>query len=373
MTSRDAYTVVVLGAYGLAGREIVRGLLEKTSVRVVACGRDATRLAVLGAAGDPRRMQTRSLDVSDAVGLAQAVAGAQLVINCVGPYARHGADVARVLVDCGVSLMDLATEQVHYRRLQRLDAVARARGVAVLTGIGAIPGVSTVLMLLAAERLPDIEAIDAFLAHRRMPDGEGGLGSLLTAVLEAGCAPAMLRDGVYVPVRLGEDRRTEDMPVPVGPTQMIGLPTIDALVVPPRVGVRSLRTYFGIGNVFPGLFVLLRMLAPHRREWAYRLVRRLLATTMERERRQALAAEVSPECVVKVAARTRSGCWEGAAHFPDGAAATARLPVLAAKRCAEGTLAVAGLHTAADIFEPASVLEELAQMGWSVPLTERRA
>ena len=48
-------TILVTGAYGLVGRELVRLLVEKTDASVIATGRKIERLASLAADLDPGR------------------------------------------------------------------------------------------------------------------------------------------------------------------------------------------------------------------------------------------------------------------------------------------------------------------------------
>lgn len=50
-------TVLVLGAYGLIGREVVRFLVEKTEAEVIAGGRKRERLEGLAAELNPDRVR----------------------------------------------------------------------------------------------------------------------------------------------------------------------------------------------------------------------------------------------------------------------------------------------------------------------------
>ena len=61
------------------------------------------------------------LDVTDSQALQTVCNEAQLIINCVGPYLKHGADIATATLAANASYIDFANEQSHYNRLQRLD------------------------------------------------------------------------------------------------------------------------------------------------------------------------------------------------------------------------------------------------------------
>ncbi|MDQ1255987.1 MAG: hypothetical protein QG656_582, partial [Candidatus Hydrogenedentes bacterium] len=152
-------TVLLLGAYGLAGSAIAHGLLAETDARLLLTGRDAAKLSALANQLGSSRVETRILDAFDAPALRGVCDHADLAINAVGPYAAGGADIARTVVESGTSYIDFANEQVHYRRLESLDARARERGVMLLTAAGAVPGVSTLVALHAARQLPETDEL----------------------------------------------------------------------------------------------------------------------------------------------------------------------------------------------------------------------
>ena len=51
--------------------------------------------------------------------LREACGRASFVINAVGPFARSGAAIARVAVECGLPYLDCANEQVHYGHAEK--------------------------------------------------------------------------------------------------------------------------------------------------------------------------------------------------------------------------------------------------------------
>jgi hypothetical protein len=362
--------VLVLGAYGLAGREIVRGLIEKTELAVVASGRNEAKLAALASRLDASRLQTRVLDAYDPKALTQAVEEADLVINAVGPYAERGPQIAMRVMQAGRPYVDFANEQSHYRQIQALDATAREKGVPLVTGAGAIPGVSTLLAGLAAQRIPDLHSVEMFYAQGRMPEAEGGLASMLSAVLESGLGSVTLRDGKHVRLRLGDEQRKEALPDPFGSTPMVRFPTLDALVVPQKVPLRSLATYWAMGEVPPGFFALLRLLKPHERTWAYKLVRRITEWSMKQDYERAVKKGLGPEGILKIVGRGTTQRWESLLSFPDGGIATAFLPVLTARRFFEAGLGKTGLLTVLDLFDPEDALRAMQNGGWATGFEE---
>ena len=354
-------TVLILGAYGLAGREVVAGLLATTDLAVIATGRNPAKLGALASRLADPRLATRRLDAYDAGALAQACTDADLVINAVGPYAVGGAGIARTVLESDRPYVDFANEQSHYRRLESLAALARQKRLLLLTAAGEIPGLSTLVVLQAVERLPDVQEVDVFYAQGRAPDEESGIGSYLGGVLEVG----------FLGRRV--ERRIERMPEPFGEVQMVAVPTIEALTVPKHTPLRALENWWALGEIPPGTEALIRLLKPHERAWARRLFERLTRWAQRGEYRRALQKGLTSAGVIKVVARAPQGRWEAILHVADGGLATSYLPVLAARQLAEGKLDAVGLVTPIDVFEPTATFRELAALGWPLEVRESQA
>ena len=103
----------------LAGRR--RGLLE-----------DLAR--VLGA--DGATTDVRTVDVSDATSLAEAITDVGVVLSTIGPFARQAAPVIDACLAAGVSYVDIANEWAAVRGLLDRDEQARAHAVTLVTGAG---------------------------------------------------------------------------------------------------------------------------------------------------------------------------------------------------------------------------------------------
>ncbi|TCC61200.1 saccharopine dehydrogenase [Kribbella pittospori] len=99
--------VVVYGATGHTGRFVVEELL-RGGVATVASGRDAGALEMLAAKwGD---VGVRPAAVDDARSLDAALAGADVVVNCAGPFAVTGGPLVDAAVRAGIPYVDVAAE-----------------------------------------------------------------------------------------------------------------------------------------------------------------------------------------------------------------------------------------------------------------------
>jgi len=351
--------LLLLGAYGLAGRAILKELAAQPPAALIAAGRDPDKLRTLPRAVDSTGFEPLTLDVADDAALRRACARAALVVNAVGPYAQHGAEVARAAIESGCAYVDCANEQVHYQRLRTLDATARDRGVPMVTAAGAIPGCTTLLMALGLQRLPTATAVDCYWAQRRHAYHDGGLASVMSGVLEAGHRPVTLRNGSYEPVLLGRSQTAAALPDPFGAVRMIEVPTIDVLTVPQRFALRDLHVWVYMGGAPTWLLGAIRAAQPQRRPWAYRLIEHVVRRSNAREFARAAAAGIGPECLLQVVVRDAREARTGHILFRDGACATAYLPALLAREIVAGRITHRGLATPLDLLPPQATLAGL--------------
>jgi NAD(P)-dependent dehydrogenase (short-subunit alcohol dehydrogenase family) len=97
------HSVLVYGAYGHTGRFVVAELIDRGFVPVVA-GRDPDKLAAFP------ELERRPASVDDPASLDRALAGADAVINCAGPFALTAAPVIEAAARAGIPYVDVAAE-----------------------------------------------------------------------------------------------------------------------------------------------------------------------------------------------------------------------------------------------------------------------
>ncbi len=341
--------ILLLGAYGLAGRAIVERLAEHTPYPIVAAGRNAEKLNSLRDILNNERVDRCILDVSDPPALRDACANASFVINAVGPFAQHGAGIARTVVECGRPYLDCANEQCHYRRLTGLDALARRKNVPMITAAGAIPGVSTLLMAQVLHHFPEAAEMDCCWAQCRHAYAGAGLASVMGGILEATDRPETMRHGKLVPVVIGRSTRFFDLQEPFGRKRLMEVPTIDSLTLPKHFALQEMHTWFYMGDLPTWLLGIVRLLQPNRRPWAYRFIEAIMRRINDQETRKAIASNVGPECLLWVEARNQRETKSSSILFRDGAVATACFPAYVADRYLRGEIRDTGLLTPLDL------------------------
>ena len=167
--------VLLLGAAGNSGRLVAAELAARgLSVRLAGRRRgpleDLAR--VLGA--DGASTDVRSVDVSDAASLAEAIVGVGVVLSTIGPFTRQAGPVIDACLAAGVPYVDIANEWPAVRGLLDRDEEARAHGVTLVTGAGFGPAATETLVLRLVERLggvPDVVRVAAAAGVSRQSDG----------------------------------------------------------------------------------------------------------------------------------------------------------------------------------------------------------
>lgn len=175
----ERYRVLVIGGYGHFGGRVSRALAADSSIDLTVAGRDAARAEAfareVGAgsaaldhrAGEfPRRLAELRPD---------------LVIHAAGPFQAQDYAVALACIAAGAHYVDLADGRAFVCGIGRLDAAARERGVAVVSGASTLPAVSSAVVDALRGEVGELHSIEITIAPaQRIPRGEATLAGVLS-------------------------------------------------------------------------------------------------------------------------------------------------------------------------------------------------
>jgi saccharopine dehydrogenase-like protein len=223
--------VAVYGASGHTAR-FVLAELQRRGMPAIAVGRSAATLP----AGVPGRVAA----IADAAALDAAFAGCAVVINCAGPFLDTALPVAEAAIRAGASYIDVTAEQASaMAAFERLDAPARAEGVAVIPAAGFYGGLADLLAtsLLGGDGEAD-ELTVAIALDRWWPTA----GTRKTG--ERNTVPRLIvDDGRLVAMPLPAARSTWRFDAPHGEQGMIELPFSETITISRHLRVSSLRAH----------------------------------------------------------------------------------------------------------------------------------
>jgi len=144
------------GAMGVTAAETV-SRFDTVSALTIA-DRDGDAAARLAARCGPKA-EALALDVTDDAALAVALAEADLCLNLVGPFFRFGVPILKAAIAAGTPYMDICDDPEPTLDMLALDAEAKAAGVPAIVGLGASPGVTNMLAVMAHRALDEVDTL----------------------------------------------------------------------------------------------------------------------------------------------------------------------------------------------------------------------
>ena len=208
-------TKIVLLGCGFHGRGIAYQLARSPDVALSVLDRDGALAAEVGRkAGVP----SGSVDVTDPAGLAAALAGAEAVVNAVGPYHRSALRVIEAAIAQGLHYVDMADDHEVAEAVlldPRWDERAKAAGVTVLIACGVVPGLSGLLVSHGTKQLDRTESVAVRFGWNYNRQYPAAIQHFLR--INSGRGPQLL-DGKLVRKAPFEGREEVDFQPPVGRT-----------------------------------------------------------------------------------------------------------------------------------------------------------
>jgi hypothetical protein len=362
-TEVAAPKIVVYGGAGFFGSIVVEELLAHTGAHLVVAGRDPDTSRFPKHAG---RVSYYESDLADHTGVGETIAGAQLAIDCSGPFQGHTLNLLRACIERRVNYIDVADDRDFVVRAHSLkDEIERA-GITALVGCSVVPGISSLLLEHARAQLGALrEARICITPGTRQPRGPGSFLCLLSTVGEPYQIPR--RGGTRV-VHGWSGRERIEFPPPLGARYAYYVVDVaDYFVQPQLFGVDSVD--FKIASELDSLNRLLGALRWMRQTFGMRS----LNWTMPLARIIVGEAAVfgTTNGAVLVEAESRDGkrmslCVLAADH---GERIPSLLPAIAAERMLCGQLQQRGIVSAPGWLNFKELARELSKRG--VQVSER--
>ena len=253
--------IVVVGGYGVLGRQICSMLVKDSAIDCVVAGRDAKRgQAFASSIGAGFQL----LDSQQSTALPLALQGAYAVVDASGPFQGRSYAVPEACIALGAHYVDVADGREYVAGLSLLDAAARAKGSLVVTGAGAVPAAAGALIDSLRDRFDRIDEIHTAVSiGNRDARGPASLRSLLSY---AGKPISLLERGGWRDVYGWSRPQTARFPAPIGKRRVYLADGPDLDLFPKRYGAHTVTERVGMQlRLFNhGLYVLARLKRHHR-------------------------------------------------------------------------------------------------------------
>jgi len=152
--------VVAIGGSGGMGRYAVWTVLRLGEIdEVVIADRNEAAAATLVEQLADGRVRAVGVDVADTKSLRRAVEGADVVMNTAGPFFRFGVPVLKASIAAGAHYLDICDDWEPTLDMLELGAEAERAGITAVVGLGASPGVSNLLAVMAMSELDEVDTV----------------------------------------------------------------------------------------------------------------------------------------------------------------------------------------------------------------------
>jgi saccharopine dehydrogenase-like NADP-dependent oxidoreductase len=219
--------VVVLGGAGEVGAEVARELAAVPEIdSLLIADIDGRRAESLAAGLSCSRVDSTWLDVRDPEAALPLLEGAQLLMNCTS-FALFDA-VLDLALRAGIDYADLISEPS-----EKQHQAARDRGITAISGLGASPGLSNVLVREAAEELDELHEVDiSWISLRSLAPTPGLLDTILWELSEDCPTRRYYRNAEYRPAGFLEGSREVEFAEPVGRQFVYYVPHTEVTTLP---------------------------------------------------------------------------------------------------------------------------------------------
>ena len=245
--------VVVLGGAGEVGAEVTRDLAAVDEIdSVVIADLDERRADQIAGELERPEVAALRLDVRDRDGALAALAGADVLMNCTS-FALFD-DVFALALAARVDYADLISEPSEQQRKAARDA-----GITAISGLGASPGLSNVLVAHAAAELDDVYDVEiSWLSSRTVAPTPGLLDTILWESSEDCATRCYYRDGRHQRAAFMEGSRLVEFAPPLGRQLVYYVPHPEVTTLPHHLP--NLRTCAVRGSWRPELMQDMRVL-----------------------------------------------------------------------------------------------------------------
>ncbi|MBV9425608.1 MAG: saccharopine dehydrogenase NADP-binding domain-containing protein [Solirubrobacterales bacterium] len=219
--------IVLLGGAGEIGSEVARDLAAQPEIEsLVIADLDGGRAAELAHRLDRRGLSDRRVDIRDRESALELIAGADLLMNCASFVLFD--DVFRLALEARVDYADLLSEPTADHRRAAANA-----GITAISGLGASPGLSNVLVRHASEELDELREVNiSWISLRTIAPTPGLLDTILWELSEECPTRRYYQDGRHRRAAFLEGSRRVEFAPPVGRQLVYYVPHTEVTTLP---------------------------------------------------------------------------------------------------------------------------------------------
>ena len=151
--------VLAIGGSGGMGRHAVSLIQSFDAVIEITVADLNESSADSFAAEMNSKVSALGLDVNDSEAMSRAMQNSDIVVNTSGPFYRFGVPILQAAINEGCNYLDICDDWEPTIEMLKLDQAAKTAGVTAIVGLGASPGISNMLALIAMQELDEVSSV----------------------------------------------------------------------------------------------------------------------------------------------------------------------------------------------------------------------
>lgn len=239
MISRNR-NITVFGAYGHTGRFVVAELV-KHGLTPVLSGRDAKKLKEIAELYPG--LETRTASIDDPASLEKAIANAEAVINCAGPFLDTAKPLIEAAIRSGIHYLDVTAEQT--AALTAFEQHAEAATNANVIVIPAMAFYGGLGDLLATAAVGDWSGADEIQIAIALDSWHPTVGTRLTGERNTYRRMVFSKNDLEF-LADPPPKRTWVFSEPFGIQDVIGLPLSEIITISRHIRTPEIHTYLNL-------------------------------------------------------------------------------------------------------------------------------
>lgn len=266
------------------GSRAVEDLAASSDVEKVTIADRDTDGAERVISGLPQRsadVLVERVDAMDHEALVEAIGDHDLAASALGPFYQFESRLVRAAVEAGTDYVSICDDwSATLDVFMRFDQPARERGLTVITGCGASPGLSNMGVKYLSEGLDETRDVDIYVFVPM--DSSEGVATIKHTLFVYGITVPVYRDGALEMLPAGAESRVVEFPS-FGEVRVWNVGHSEPVTIPRFLpGVGNINMMMGLGRGTGALVAAGRLglfKSPRRRD----LISRMAARTMKPE------------------------------------------------------------------------------------------
>ncbi|MDC0512649.1 saccharopine dehydrogenase NADP-binding domain-containing protein [Gammaproteobacteria bacterium] len=151
--------ILAIGGCGSMGRYAMRTAQNFSSVEKIVIADIDKKSAETFAGNLNQKVSAMQLDVNDGDALKKAMKDINIVVNTCGPYFKFAAPILKAAISSGCNYIDICDDWEPTIDMMQLDAAAKLAGISATIGLGASPGLTNLMALIAIRELDEVTTV----------------------------------------------------------------------------------------------------------------------------------------------------------------------------------------------------------------------